>query len=55
MSALNMVDERHWAEAAELSGKAIDLLPLMNRRSLSRDDQQHTLTMFAGLAAISHQ
>ncbi|OQV09889.1 CHAT domain-containing protein [Cladophialophora immunda] len=52
LDAINIfVGQKRWTEAADLSIEAIDLLPLMNRRTLSRDDQQHTLAMFTGLAA----
>jgi tetratricopeptide (TPR) repeat protein len=40
---------RQWSEAANISKEAIDLLPIMNNRSLDRQDQQYVLSKFSGL------
>lgn len=39
--------------AALLSRQAIDLLPIVNTRTLSRIDQQHAVSYFSGLAATA--
>lgn len=46
-----LIDIRSWGAAAELATKAIDLLVLMSRRSLTHDEQQRLCGMFNGLAA----
>jgi len=55
MSAVAAVDllitKMSWNEAADLAIEAINLLPRMNKRVLSQDDQQHILSRFTGLAA----
>jgi hypothetical protein len=52
IAAVNLLaSKKHWTQAADLAVQAINLLPLMNRRILSRDDQQYILAKFAGLAA----
>jgi tetratricopeptide (TPR) repeat protein len=40
-----------WSEALNIAEQATNLLPLMNNRSLSRDDQQYVVSAFSGLAA----
>ena len=46
-----LANEKRWSEAADLAVEAVQLLPLINRRTLSRDDQQQVLSTFTGLAA----
>ncbi len=41
----------HWSEALAIAKQAVHLLPLINNRSLSREDQQDVASRFAGLAA----
>lgn len=45
-----LVAQENWDQAADLAVDAVHLLPVMHRRMLSRDDQQHLLSMFTGLA-----
>ena len=46
-----LIDQADWDQAADLATDAIRLLTVMNRRTLSRNDQQHVISSFAGLAA----
>jgi hypothetical protein len=39
-----------WTQATDLAIDAINLLPLINRRTLSQNDQQRILSMFASFA-----
>lgn len=48
--AVRMLKQRgQWREAATISKDAIDLLPVMNNRSLDRQDQLHVVSKFSGL------
>ena len=50
--AVRLLKQRgQWSEAAKLSKEAIDLLPIMNNRSLDRQDQQYVLSKFSGLVS----
>ncbi|KAH8776013.1 CHAT domain-containing protein [Hyaloscypha sp. PMI_1271] len=42
---------KQYDEAAEIAVSVIDLLPIINSRSLDRNDRQHILSRFAGIAA----
>ncbi|KAF2403292.1 hypothetical protein EJ06DRAFT_326122 [Trichodelitschia bisporula] len=50
--ALLLLQDRQVFEAAyRISVDALDLLPHVHNRSLSRNDQQHVVSLFSGLAA----
>ncbi|EXJ73716.1 uncharacterized protein A1O5_03478 [Cladophialophora psammophila CBS 110553] len=54
VAAINLLqDQQDWSRASEIANDAIRVLPIVNNRSLARDDQQHALSMFAGLAATA--
>ncbi|KAK4085584.1 uncharacterized protein Triagg1_574 [Trichoderma aggressivum f. europaeum] len=42
---------KNWAMATSCLTTALNLLPLVSPRSLQRDDQQHMISQFSGLAA----
>jgi hypothetical protein len=43
--------QQSWSEASAIAKEAVHFLPLVNSRSLSREDQQHVVSRFSGLAA----
>lgn len=43
--------QKYWTEATSCMTAALDLLPMVSPRTLQRDDQQHVLAKFSGLAA----
>jgi tetratricopeptide (TPR) repeat protein len=52
IQAIRLLKERsNWSEALVIAKQAVQLLPLINNRSLSRQDQQHVVSRFSGLAA----
>ncbi|KAL9595915.1 MAG: hypothetical protein Q9179_004797, partial [Wetmoreana sp. 5 TL-2023] len=52
LQAIQLLKQRsHWSEASAIAKQAVYLLPLINNRSLSREDQQDVVSRFAGLAA----
>jgi len=52
LQAIQLLKQRsRWSEALTIARQAVHLLPLMNNRSLSREDQQDVASRFAGLAA----
>jgi len=44
-------EEENWADASEIRGIAVNLLPHVSSRSLGRMDQQHMIMKYAGLAS----
>lgn len=42
---------RRWSEAKDIACQAVDLLPIMINRSLTRQDQQHVASRFSGLVS----
>jgi tetratricopeptide (TPR) repeat protein len=42
---------KQYSEAAEIAVSVTDLLPIVNARSLDRNDRQHIVSRFAGIAA----
>jgi tetratricopeptide (TPR) repeat protein len=52
IQAIRLLKQRSsWSEALTIARQAVQLLPLINNRSLSRQDQQHVVSRFSGLAA----
>ena len=52
LQAIRLLKQQsHWSEALAIAKQAVHLLPLINNRSLSREDQQDVASRFAGLAA----
>jgi len=52
LQAIQLLKQQsHWSEALAIAKQAVHLLPLINNRSLSREDQQNVVSRFAGLAA----
>lgn len=43
--------QKHWQDALVISKGAVNLLPTMNNRSLSREDQEIVASKFAGLVS----
>ena len=43
--------KKEWNQASTIAKQVVSLLPIMNNRSLNRDDQQHIVSRFSGLAA----
>jgi tetratricopeptide (TPR) repeat protein len=51
LEAVRLLKQRSdWLEALKIAKEAIHLIPIMNNRSLSRDDQQVVASRFSGLA-----
>lgn len=46
-----LVERCQLGEANEIAKQALELLPLMNNRSLNRQDQQHVASKFSGLVS----
>ncbi|KAF8534365.1 CHAT domain-containing protein [Trichophaea hybrida] len=42
---------QNWADASEVTKTAVNLLPLVSSRSLGKNDQQHLIKQYAGLAS----
>ncbi len=52
LQAIRLLKQRnHLSEALAIAKQAIHLFPLINNRSLSRNDQQYVASRFSGLAA----
>jgi hypothetical protein len=52
LQAIRLLKQRsYWSEALTIAKRAISLLPLINNRCLSRDDQQYMALRFSGLVA----
>jgi tetratricopeptide (TPR) repeat protein len=49
----NHIRMERWQKAAECLTTALDLLPKVTPRSISRDDQQYTLNKISGLASLA--
>jgi tetratricopeptide (TPR) repeat protein len=50
--AVRLLKQREqWGEARKIASNAVDLLAIMNNRSLDRHDQQHVASKFSGLVS----
>lgn len=50
-ATLLLRDQGDWNKASEIAAEALKMVPVVVSRSLNRDNQQHVVSLFSGLAA----